>query len=320
MHGGTQGHAVASPAPIAPGIAMPSFPVPVVMAAIALLLGVLAGHWVRRREGRGPGAGAGDAPVAASSRSTTGQKTSLASPVLDIVLAGVAAARLAFVVQWWPQYAEEPWSILRLGDGGYTWWAALPAAALMGGWVWRRTPALRGPLLVSLAVAAFGFALMMGVRHVLTAPGAPLPALTLRTVEGDAAPLEAYRGQPVVLNLWATWCGPCRREMPALARAQQRHPQVHFVFANQGESPAEVQAFLQQSRLRLDNSLLDGSSQLSMALTARALPTTAFYDAQGAQVRVHVGELSDAAIEQQLQAMGAVVSAGTSAPARHPQR
>jgi hypothetical protein len=96
--------------------------------------------------------------------------------------------------------------------------------------------------------------------------------------------------------------------MPALARAQARHPDVHFVFANQGESRDEVAAYLQQAGLSLRNSLLDGSSQLSMALTARALPTTAFYDAQGHQVRVHVGELTGAAIEQQLQAMGAIGS------------
>lgn len=289
---------------------MPSFPVPVLLAAAALALGVLAGHAARhlwRRRHTEAARSADSAP----STSKRARRDSIASPLLDIVVAGVASARLAFVAQWWPRYREEPWSILRLGDGGYVWWAALPAALVVAAWAWRRSPALRGPLVVAVAVASLAFSVMMGVRYVLTAPGAPLPALTLRTVEGQPSPLESFKGRPVVLNLWATWCGPCRREMPALARAQARHPGVHFVFANQGESRDEVAAYLQQARLPLRNSLLDGSSQLSMALTARALPTTAFYDAQGHQVRVHVGELTGAAIEQQLQAMGAIGSEGS---------
>lgn len=287
---------------------MPSFPIPVLLAAAALLLGVLAGHGARRLWGIRRDATASDSADPSNPPSTPRSRGSIASPVLDMALAGVASARLAFVMQWWPRYREEPWSILRLGDGGYVWWAALPAAVLVGAWVWRRSPAVRGPLLVAVAVASLAFTLMMGVRHLATAPGAPLPTLTLRTLEGESTPLQSFKGRPVVLNLWATWCGPCRREMPALARAQARHPQVHFVFANQGETREEVAAYLQQARLNLHNSLLDGSSQLSMALTARALPTTAFYDAQGRQVRVHVGELTGAAIEQQLQAMGATAS------------
>lgn len=282
---------------------MPSFPVPVLLAAVALVLGVLAGHAARRLWQRDDATAPPHAEAAPPTEPP--RRVSIASPLLDIVIAGVASARVAFVVQWWPRYREEPWSIVRLGDGGYVWWAALPAALVAAAWAWRKSPALRGPLLVAAAVASIAFALMMGVRYVLTAPGAPLPEVTLHTAEGKPVPLQSFKGRPVVLNLWATWCGPCRREMPALAQAQARHPGVHFVFANQGETQAEIIAFLQQAGLTLGNSLRDGGSQLSMALTARALPTTAFYDAQGNQVRIHVGELTGAAIEQQLQAMDA---------------
>lgn len=275
---------------------MPSLPTPVIFAALALLAGGLAGRWVGRRV-TPPVKGAG-------------------SVLLDMALAGAAAARLAFVAQWWASYREDPWSILRLGDGGYTWWAAVPAALAVGAWAWRRKPALRQPLLVAASVAALAFTLMMGARHVLTAPGAPLPGVELRTVDGTAVPLQSFRGKPVVLNLWATWCGPCRREMPALVKAQARHPGVHVVLANQGESADEVRGFLQQSGLQAGNVLLDGSSTLSMLLTARALPTTAFYDAQGRQVRVHVGELTSAAIDEQLQAMAASAATETAQQGR----
>lgn len=284
---------------------MPSFPLPVLIAAVALALGALAGRWVARRT---VGAQA-DATVSVGSSGAAegGRKSpSLLSILLDLVFAGVVAARLAFVAQWWDAYREDAWSILRLGDGGFTWWAALPAVLAVGAWAWHRRPGLRQALVVAVAVAALAFALMMGARHVLTAPGAPLPDVTLRALDGTEVPLRSFTGKPVVLNLWATWCGPCRREMPALVRAQSRHAQVHFVFANQGESRAEVESYLRQSGLAPGNALLDTGTQLSTALTARALPTTAFYDAQGRQVRVHVGELTGAAIEEQLQAMGAL--------------
>lgn len=284
---------------------MPSFPLPVLLAAAALAMGALAGRWVARRNA-GAHVDAVAEPASGERAEGARKSPSLLSILLDMVFAGLIVARLAFVAQWWTTYREDAWSILRLGDGGYVWWAALPAALAVATWAWRRRPGLRDALVVAVAVASLAFALMMGVRHVLTAPGAPLPAVTLRALDGTQVPLQSFNGKPVVLNLWATWCGPCRREMPALVRAQARHPQVHFVFANQGESAAEVESYLRQSGLAPGNGLLDPGTQLSTALAARALPTTAFYDAQGQQVRVHVGELTSAAIEEQLQTMGAL--------------
>lgn len=301
---------------------MPSFPLPVVFGAAALLVGVLAGRWVQRRTPVESAVPASPVAAQVDPGTTKPRKNPTAtSTLLDMVLAGVATARLVFVVQWWPNYREDLTSILRLGDGGYAWWAAVPAALAVGAVSWRRSPTLRQPLLVASAVTMLVFALLMGIRASLTAPGQPLPAVTLRTLDGQDAQLDvAFRGQPVVLNLWATWCPPCRREMPALARAQAAFPEVHFVFANQDESIADVQPYLTQARLPLKNVLMDGGSQLSAALTARALPTTAFYDAQGRLVEVHMGELTSAAIARQLQSMGVQSKADATPDADHRAR
>ena len=133
----------------------------------------------------------------------------------------------------------------------------------------------------------------------------PLPALVLAGLQGQPVALQQFAGKPVVLNLWATWCPPCRREMPVLAAAQQRHPDVHFVFANQGESAQKVQAFLAGDRLALDNVLLDAHGEVARHFGHRALPTTLFFDARGMLADVRIGEVSHATLTERLARLGA---------------
>jgi thiol-disulfide isomerase/thioredoxin len=89
------------------------------------------------------------------------------------------------------------------------------------------------------------------------------------------------QGRPLVVNLWATWCPPCRREMPVLAKAQQQIPGACFVFVDQGEVAFTVQKFLNTSQLVFANVLLDPGKKLGEQLGPMALPTTLFYDASG---------------------------------------
>ncbi|MGV8189993.1 TlpA family protein disulfide reductase, partial [Pseudomonas aeruginosa] len=85
--------------------------------------------------------------------------------------------------------------------------------------------------------------------------GTRLPELSLRNAAGESVQLADFRGRPLVINLWASWCPPCRREMPVLQQAQAENPDVVFLFANQGESAETVRHFLQGENLRLDNLL-----------------------------------------------------------------
>jgi thiol-disulfide isomerase/thioredoxin len=109
----------------------------------------------------------------------------------------------------------------------------------------------------------------------------------------------------VVLNLWATWCGPCRRDMPMLAAAQARHPGVAFVFVNQGESADTVRRHLATEGLALDRVLLDRPSALGPALGSGGLPTTVFFDAQGRHAGAHMGLLNRAALDARVHALQA---------------
>ena len=215
---------------------------------------------------------------------------------------GLLGARAAYVTGWWPQYVQQPSSMLNIRDGGFDPIAGalgLVVAALLIGW---RKPSLRRPLAagVTVGIAAWAFAGLVAYK-LTAATHSDLPALLLSDLDGRDVALEKLRGQPTVINLWATWCGPCRREMPVLAEAQRAIPQIRFVFADQGESAAAVKQFMQVQRLALDNVLIDGNLQLSNHYNARGYPTTLFLDADGRLRDMHIGELSRATLADRLQ-------------------
>lgn len=221
--------------------------------------------------------------------------------VWRLLMVGVLAARLAFVLRWWPEYRDHPLGVVDLRDGGLSPWAGvlavLAGAAVLG---WRRSR-LRAPLAAAVlgGLAVWGLGSLVAWR-LSVATDTPLPALVLHDLEDRPRPLPALAGQPLVINLWASWCGPCRREMPMLAQAQQRRAPVRFVFANQGESPAEIRAFLADSGLVLEGVLADPSSQLSRHFGVRGYPTTLFFDARGTLRSTRTGELSSATLAAEL--------------------
>lgn len=127
-----------------------------------------------------------------------------------------------------------------------------------------------------------------------------LPALVLHDLEGRAVALHQFDGKPLVVNLWATWCPPCRREMPVLVNAQRRHADVRFMFVDAGESAGAVRRFLKAAGLQPENVLLDDTQQLAQAFDVRVFPTTLFFDAQGILRSTHVGALSPATLAAEL--------------------
>lgn len=220
----------------------------------------------------------------------------LAGAVLfDAAFWGLVAARLGYVALWWGDYHAKPMSILAIGDGGFIWWAGVLAALGFIGWRARHMRQLRRAALAGVltGVAVWsGAGMVVGLLH----HSPPMPDLQLATLEEEPVSLLSYRGQPTVINLWATWCPPCRREMPVFEQAQAAFPGVNIVMINQGESAEHAQTFLASQGLTLDNVLLDHFSRTMHATGARALPTTLFYSAQGELVHAHMGELTMASL------------------------
>lgn len=115
--------------------------------------------------------------------------------------------------------------------------------------------------------------------------GTPAPAAAFEDPEGEPVTLADFRGKPLLVNLWATWCAPCIAEMPTLNALAAREPDLQVLAVSQDlDGRAKVDAFFDQHPLpRLDR-YLDPEIALMMELKVETLPTTILYDSQGKEV------------------------------------
>lgn len=222
------------------------------------------------------------------------------------LVVGVAllAARGVYVARYAKLYLAAPHSILDIRDGGFSLAAGLGAGILTALLLaWRRRD-YRVPLLAGAGAGASVFAFVALLALVLPGPVVRLPHMTLARLDGGSLPLASQPERPVVLNLWASWCGPCRREMPVLRAAQLAHPDVTFIFVNQGETPDAIRKYMTGQGITLDNVVLDGAPGLANVLKSKALPATFFFDGKGVLVERRVGELSSATLGERLRTIG----------------
>ena len=213
------------------------------------------------------------------------------------LLAWIIGGRIGFVLGNFDVFAARPLDALKLWQGGFApraGWAAGVAVfliALLRGRTSVLKPLVFGATLAGMTHLAIGIA--------LPRPQVTLPAMDLITLSGGSEQL-AGRGKPVVLNLWATWCPPCRREMPMMVDLAGASPAADFVFANQGESAEQILAFLLAESLPLDGMLLDPRQKLMAQLRAVGLPSTLVFDAGGELVAAQTGEVSRAALNDMI--------------------
>lgn len=158
-------------------------------------------------------------------------------------------------------------------------------------------PRARAVLALLLAVAACGGA--------ADPSDAPLPTLRPGGLV-RASPsvfqrvLDSFDGKPVVVNFWATWCEPCKEEMPRLVSAARRYRgRVQFLGVDVEDSARSAREFIRSYGILFPN-LADPDGEIRRAEKVVGLPTTQFYRADGELAFVHAGEISSEELQRRL--------------------
>lgn len=135
--------------------------------------------------------------------------------------------------------------------------------------------------------------------------GAPAPDFTLEDLDGNPVRLADQQGQVVLINFWATWCGPCRLEMPALqARYDALKDEGFTVLAVNLDEPREDAALFAQDLGLTFPVLLDPGAKVNDLYRVRGYPTSYFVDRQGNVDALHVGIMTEAQIDEYLAKLG----------------
>ncbi|MGQ7241976.1 prolipoprotein diacylglyceryl transferase family protein [Salinicola sp. V024] len=250
------------------------------LLALAMVVALIVGAWIGRR-----------------------RQVSVGDVLFNALLIGIIGARIVFVARYWQSY-DTFWSWLDIRDRGFEPLAGLAIAFAYLAWRFWRQPAMRRPLGAAVLSGALAWSMTAGALALMAPRGASLPSIPLAALGGSPVALPTVlqeADRPMVVNLWASWCPPCRREMPILEQAQQARDDVSFVFVNQGESVDAIETFLQRESLSLDQLYRDPDMTFGREVGAMAMPTTLYYDADGQLVDTHFGELSRATLDRSLE-------------------
>jgi peroxiredoxin len=164
------------------------------------------------------------------------------------------------------------------------------------------------PLTIALIIGALGTALYFQVSSLKRAPvgieiGELAPDFTLSTLEGETITLSDFRGQIVLVNDFATWCGPCQAETPSLVDVYNSAGEdVVFIGLNLQESQSKVAEFKDQYDIPYPL-VLDPDGKVTGLYRPVGLPTSWFVDSEGVVRYIHAGPMTTAMIQDTLDAI-----------------
>ena len=123
--------------------------------------------------------------------------------------------------------------------------------------------------------------------------GQVAPDFTLKSLDGGEISLSQFKGQPVLINFWASWCAPCRAEMPDLVRVYEARQAEGLVILGVNQSVldarTDVQSFVDEFRIRFPVLLDEDGAVAEELYRLRGIPTSIFIDRKGAIVRRQIG-------------------------------
>ena len=219
-----------------------------------------------------------------------------------LIIVWLVGARLGHLMLNLDSYSAAPLEALKVWQPGYHGLWGMVAGLIWTAWTLRaRLLAMGGAMAMLVAASSLWLVLVtlapLGNDFAVDA----LPEVTLEDVGGNEVYLPSLTDNAdlIIVNLWATWCPPCLREMPLLEEAAQRDG-VSVVVANQGEDLLPMVRYLDEQQLGFRYALRDPSQQLMTLFAAPGLPTTVLFDEQGNTLDVHVGELTRAHLDRWL--------------------
>jgi len=132
------------------------------------------------------------------------------------------------------------------------------------------------------SLAALAAALILSVPALAGAPGTPAPQFSLTARGGQSVSLAQYKGQVVMLNFWASWCGPCRQEMPLLENIYKKYSKMGFTLIGVNVEPDSkaAEGFLKQTPVSFPV-IYDKDSTVSKAYDVSGMPSTVIIDRKG---------------------------------------
>ena len=147
-------------------------------------------------------------------------------------------------------------------------------------------------------------AIMRAAALMASAAWIPAHAMHLTDLQGKAHTLEVHRGKWVVLNVWATWCAPCIKEMPELeALSHARSDVVVLGLAADGDNVQRLRQFAQA--LRVTYPIIAGNNKVMAEFNVKAYPTTMLFNPDGKLVLTKLGQVSRVELETHLPAASA---------------
>lgn len=131
--------------------------------------------------------------------------------------------------------------------------------------------------------------------------GCPAPDFTLTDLDGNAVRLSDFRGKVVFLNFWATWCPPCRAEMPAMEELyrEYRDKGVVIIGVDLGESRSSVKSFVEENGYSW-TFVIDSTGEVARDYMVTGIPSSFFIDKDGIIRALQVGSMSRATMEARL--------------------